>query len=65
MLAFETWTPLLAVLAGGAITWLAASIYYRKAAEDLEREAGKLRTQSLMILRGAATSGVMGVATHQ
>jgi len=46
----DTWTPALAILAGGGIAWLSASVYYRKAAEGLKCEAGKLRTSSAMVL---------------
>ncbi|MDP8953303.1 MAG: hypothetical protein M3N18_13925 [Actinomycetota bacterium] len=43
--------PLVSLVLGGLITLLVSRGYYRKASDDLVREAGKLREQNNLMLR--------------
>lgn len=53
-------TTVLSVLVGGLITLLVSRRYYRKASEDLEREARKLREQSSLMLSALREMSITG-----
>jgi hypothetical protein len=46
------------VLAGGAVTFLASWLFYRRASEDLRRETERLRGLNIMMLYPLDKSGV-------
>jgi uncharacterized membrane protein (Fun14 family) len=49
------------VLVGALITWFASRYYYKKAGEDLTREAAQLRELNIVTLKYLEKAGVVKV----
>ena len=53
------WISMAGVFIGGLITWLVALSYYKKASQDLKKEASELKNLTKIIARGLENSGQM------
>lgn len=45
------------IIIGGLITWVVSLVYYRKASDDLRKEAAELRRLSAVLARGMEEEG--------
>ena len=53
---------ILALIAGGLITWLVAHYYYKRAGDELTLEAARLRHLNMLILRALEERGLAKLA---
>ncbi|MCG8085511.1 MAG: hypothetical protein JAZ13_07315 [Candidatus Thiodiazotropha taylori] len=52
-------STVLALIIGGVITWITAKHYYEKASKELSNEAMDLKKNSILLLRGYESLGLV------